>query len=235
MTETYAALITRDGLLSVYEPVDHDDLATWKVMMQKYVCPTPPRQEETGFKVCFHKEKMPCWTSIDAGLDKNALSLAVAAMNIVKVYRTDHNRIFYQAAELSGARNIIRDVAWANGSMRGFDIIRYRQQGRRCPHLRTPCSRKPEAAPRTCQPSSYNHSWRLRPSHREAKRTIWNRCWPCWNGVGRKSSRTMSGALAGSGTRSKGSQNSTRITAQCGAVAFSQIGRPAIVRYITLL
>jgi nucleoporin SEH1 len=123
LTETYAALITRDGYLSIYEPVDHDDLSMWKSMTSRYICPTPPRQEETGFKVCFHKEKLPCWTMIQAGLERNALSLAVAAMNVVKILRTDQNRNFYQAAELSGARNIIRDVAWANGSMRGFDII----------------------------------------------------------------------------------------------------------------
>jgi nucleoporin SEH1 len=123
-TETYAALITRDGYLSIYEPVDHDNLAgEWSAMAQKYVCPTPSRQDETGFKVAWHKEKVPCWTAVEAGLDRRALSLAVAAMNVVKIYRTDKDRKWYLATELTGARSIIRDVAWANGSMRGFDVI----------------------------------------------------------------------------------------------------------------
>jgi nucleoporin SEH1 len=122
--ETYAALITRDGHLSVYEPVDHDDLSgEWTTTMQKYVCATPLRQNETGFRVAWHKEKVPCWTAVEAGLDKRALSLAVAAMNTVKIFRTDKERKWYQAAELTGARAIVRDVAWANGSMRGYDIL----------------------------------------------------------------------------------------------------------------
>jgi nucleoporin SEH1 len=123
-TETYVALITRDGYLTVYEPVDHDNLGgDWTAMMQKYVCATPSRQEETGFRVCFHKEKIPCWTAVEAGLDRKALSLAVAAMNTVKIFRTDRDRKWYVAVEIMGARNIIRDVAWANGSMRGYDVI----------------------------------------------------------------------------------------------------------------
>jgi nucleoporin SEH1 len=122
--ETYVALITRDGSLSVLEPVDHDNLAgEWTHMLRKYVCPTPSRQEETGFRVAWHKEKVPCWTAVEAGLDRKALGLAVAAMTTVKIFRTDKERKWYQAAELTGARGVIRDVAWANGSMRGYDVI----------------------------------------------------------------------------------------------------------------
>lgn len=123
LTETYVALITRDGFLSVYEPINHDNLSEWQVLTQQYVCATPSRQEETGFKVCFHREKLPCWTAVKAGLDRKSLSLAVASMMTVKILRTDKERKFYLAAELEGARNIIRDVAWANGSMRGYDVI----------------------------------------------------------------------------------------------------------------
>jgi nucleoporin SEH1 len=122
--ETYVSLITRDGYLSVLEPVDHDNLGgEWNPRMQRYVCTTPLRQEETGFRVAWHKEKVPCWTAVEAGLDHQALGLAVAAMNTVKVYRTDKERKWYLAAELTGARGVIRDVAWANGSMRGYDVI----------------------------------------------------------------------------------------------------------------
>ncbi|KAF2098465.1 WD40 repeat-like protein [Rhizodiscina lignyota] len=124
MTETYLATITRDGYLAVYHPVDFDELSTeWGRMEAMHVCVTPSRAEETGFRVSWHGENMPCWTAVDAGLDRHALSLAVAAMDVVKIYRTDKDKKFYLAAELTGARNIIRDLGWANGAMRGYDLI----------------------------------------------------------------------------------------------------------------
>jgi nucleoporin SEH1 len=124
-TETYIALITRDGYLTVTAPVDSTDLrnSEWAPLTQEFVCPTPSASEETGFRVAFHKDPFPCPSAVLAGLDRRCLSLAVAAMNTVKVYRTDIQRRFYVAATLTGARDIIRDVAWANGSARGYDRI----------------------------------------------------------------------------------------------------------------
>jgi nucleoporin SEH1 len=124
LQDTWVALVTRDGRLTVYEPLDQSNLSEWNLIAQKWVCEIPPdRQEEVGFKVCVHREKLPCWTSIMAGLDRKALSLAVAAMHNVQVFRTDKAKRFYLAAELKGARQVIRDIAWANGSMRGYDVI----------------------------------------------------------------------------------------------------------------
>ena len=124
-TETYLALITRDGELSIMEPKDHDMLSSeWTEWTRFSVCGTPPsRMNEASFKVCFHREKVPCWEAVAAGLDYKALSLAVAAMETVKIYRTDRDRKLYLAAELTGARDLVRDVAWANGSMRGYDVL----------------------------------------------------------------------------------------------------------------
>ena len=125
MQETWLALITRDGLLTVYEPQDQSSLNDWTVLADHWVCEKnpPERQEEVGFKVVFHKEKLPCWTAIMAGLDRKSLSLAVAAMKDVIVFRTDKAKRFFPVARLEGARQIIRDLAWANGSMRGYDIL----------------------------------------------------------------------------------------------------------------
>ncbi|KIW05879.1 uncharacterized protein PV09_03075 [Verruconis gallopava] len=123
-TETYVALATRDGFLKVLEPVDHDNLAgQWHTMWDRYLCKTPERTEETSFKVSFHHERFPCWTAVRAGLDRRALSLAVTCMDAVKIFRTDKDRRFYQVAELKNARDLVRDVSWANGSMRGWDVI----------------------------------------------------------------------------------------------------------------
>jgi nucleoporin SEH1 len=124
-TETYVALTTRDGYLTVLEPENHSNLREWQGLpgAARYLCDTPPRQEETGFKICFHREVHPSWATNKPGNEHKTLSLAVAAMDTVKVFRTDKDRRFYLAAELTGARSIVRDVAWANGSMRGYDVI----------------------------------------------------------------------------------------------------------------
>ena len=122
-TETYLAMITRDGYLCLCEPEDHDDLSAWRIMWSDYLCKTPPRTEETGFRLSWHKEKLPAWPAILAGLDRKSLSIAVAIDEVVKVFRTDKERKFYVAAVLEGSKALVRDVSWANGSMRGFDII----------------------------------------------------------------------------------------------------------------
>lgn len=121
--ETYLAVATRDGHISISEPQDQDDLSDWRILWSDYLCKTPPRTEETGFRLSWHEEKFPAWPAVLAGLDRKSLSLAVAVGDVVKIFRTDRERLFYTAAVLEGAKGMIRDVAWANGSMRGFDII----------------------------------------------------------------------------------------------------------------
>jgi WD40 repeat protein len=121
--ETYLAAVTRDGHLSVFEPVEQDDLRSWQVLWSDYLCKAPSRTEETGFRVSWHKERLPAWPAILAGLDRNSLSLAVSVGESVRVLRTSKERKFYVAAVLDGAKGLVRDVSWANGNMRGFDVI----------------------------------------------------------------------------------------------------------------
>ncbi|KAF2455057.1 nuclear pore protein [Lineolata rhizophorae] len=127
LADTILALVSRDGYLTIHEPSDPDRLTEWHCLTASYVYRAgnggPDRQDETSFRVAWHKEPLPCWQAIAAGLDRRALSLAVAAMDTVRIYRTDHNRQFYVAAELPGHRGLVRDVAWANGSMRGYDLL----------------------------------------------------------------------------------------------------------------
>lgn len=122
-TETYMAVMTRDGHITVCEPEDHDDLSVWRKMWSEYLCKTPSRTEECAFRLSWHKEKIPAWPAVLAGLDRKSLSLAVAIGTQVKVFRTDKEQKFYTAAILEGAKELVRDVQWANGSMRGFDTI----------------------------------------------------------------------------------------------------------------
>lgn len=126
--ETYLAVATRDGYLAVWEPEDNsagggEDLSAWRILWAEYLCKIPSRAEETAFRLSWHKEKLPPWQAVLAGLDRRSLSLAVAIGNGVKIFRTDKDRKFYTAATLEGARALVRDVSWANGSMRGYDVI----------------------------------------------------------------------------------------------------------------
>ena len=122
-SETYLATITRDGYLTVQEPEDHDELSAWQVMWSEYLCKAPPRTQETGFRLSWHKERIPGWLTVVAGLDRRSLSLVVSIGEVARVYRTDKERKFYTAATLEGAKDLIRDVQWAGGSVRGFDVI----------------------------------------------------------------------------------------------------------------
>lgn len=105
----------------------------------------PARGEETSFRVRFDPNPEVCYTALRAGVPTDALGLVVAAMDGVKVYRTRDTvsaslgvataaREFYLAAEIPppaksgdanavGHRGLVRDVAWAPGNIRGYDIV----------------------------------------------------------------------------------------------------------------
>lgn len=121
--ETWLAAITRDGYLMVMEPVSPDNLADWQPLDQFRVCAEPQRGEETGFKVQFHHDPADITRSVLPSWDSRSLSLVVSAMDTIKVYRTDANRRFFHAIELSGHGALVRDISWANGSARGYDLI----------------------------------------------------------------------------------------------------------------
>lgn len=121
--ESWLAVITRDGYLMIMEPVSPDTLADWQPLDQFRVCATPQRGEETSFKVQFHHDPSDRTHSLLPSWDRKSLSVVVAAMDTVKIYRTDSNRRFYHAIELSGHGGLVRDISWANGSVRGYDLI----------------------------------------------------------------------------------------------------------------
>lgn len=98
------------------------------------VCDKPARGEETSFRVRFDPNPDPCYTALRAGMPTDTLSLVVAAMNEVKLYRTrdvvihsygvpSTKKEFYEAGTVAEHRGLVRDVAWAPGNIRGYDII----------------------------------------------------------------------------------------------------------------
>ncbi|BCS08919.1 nucleoporin SEH1 [Aspergillus tubingensis] len=121
--ESWMAVITRDGYLMIMEPVSPDTLADWQPLDQFRVCTAPQRGEETSFKVQFHHDPSDITHSVLPSSDRKSLSLVVAAMDSVKIYRTDASRRFYHAIELTGHGGLVRDISWANGSVRGYDLI----------------------------------------------------------------------------------------------------------------
>lgn len=121
--DTWLALITRDGYLMVMEPVMPDTLGEWQALDQFRVCQAPARGEETSFRVQFHHDSFDATHSLKPDSDRKSLSLVVAAMDTVKIYRTDSSRRFYHAIELTGHGGLVRDISWANGSVRGYDLI----------------------------------------------------------------------------------------------------------------
>ncbi|KAJ6100005.1 hypothetical protein N7467_001540 [Penicillium canescens] len=121
--ESWMAAITRDGYLMVLEPTSPDTLADWQTIDQFRVCTAPERGEETSFKVQFHHDPTDITHIVSPDSDRKSMSLVVAAMDTVKIYRTDSNRQFYHAIELNGHSGLVRDISWANGSVRGYDLI----------------------------------------------------------------------------------------------------------------
>ncbi|KAK5660397.1 hypothetical protein OQA88_12940 [Cercophora sp. LCS_1] len=131
---TYLALLAADGTLTVYENETPEDLTDWTRMDELSVCQRPPRGEETSFRVRFDPNPDVCYSALRAGVPTDALGLVVAAMDGVRIYRTRDVasaslgvtttvREFYLAAAIEGHRGLVRDVAWAPGNIRGYDVI----------------------------------------------------------------------------------------------------------------
>lgn len=132
--QTYLALLATDGRLTVYENDQPENLAEYTSIDEFAICPKPSRGEEVSFKVRFDPNPEPCYTALRAGVPSDALGLVVAGMNSVKVYRTREiasasfgantlQKEFYLAVEIMGHRGLVRDVAWAPGNIRGYDMI----------------------------------------------------------------------------------------------------------------
>ena len=131
---TYLALLAADGSLTLLENDQPENLAEFTGVDELVVCNKPSRGEETSFRVRFDPNQDPCYTALRAGVPTDTLGLVVAAMDSVKIYRTRDvttmsyglsgaGKQLYLAAEIPGHRGLVRDVAWAPGNIRGYDIV----------------------------------------------------------------------------------------------------------------
>ncbi|KAK5408384.1 hypothetical protein LTR06_007227 [Exophiala xenobiotica] len=88
---TTLALIDRQGLLSIYEPTNPDELKEWSLIDTFNVCGsgTPPgRGDETSFKVRWDQNPTPLAYINSLSDDRAQLSLVVSVLNEVKIYRS---------------------------------------------------------------------------------------------------------------------------------------------------
>ena len=125
-TYTYLAAVQRDGMITVMEPNNPDSFNDWQVIDQwRIMTPPPPRGEETSFKIRFDPNTTCVPYMQNMINDDMLLSLVATSMDSVKIYRNQGStdRRFYLAVQLPTHPSLIRDVTWANGSIRGFDYI----------------------------------------------------------------------------------------------------------------
>ncbi|KAI1100675.1 WD40 repeat-like protein [Jackrogersella minutella] len=131
---TYVALLAADGHLTVYEGEEPETLTDYAKFDDFQAFSKPNRGEETCFKVRFDPNPEPCYTALRAGVATDALSLVVSGLTTVKIYRTrdtvtssfgaaTRGRAFYLAIEIKEHNHLIRDVSWAPGNYRGYDMI----------------------------------------------------------------------------------------------------------------
>ena len=130
--ESYLAVITRDGILSLLEPVDHLEFNDWKEIDQVLVCDERiARGVDTCFKVYFQQADGPNYIALEAGMDKTTLSIVVTAMDVVKIYRVGKTgnseegqyKLQQPVVELTGADGLVRDVAWSAEVYHSKDLI----------------------------------------------------------------------------------------------------------------
>lgn len=130
---TWFALLATNGYLSVYESEEPEMLSEYGKIDDFQACKKPNRGEETCFKVRFDPNPEPCYVALRAGVPQDALSLVVSGMQSVKIFRTRETvatsfgattkaREFYLALEIPH-KHLVRDVAWAPGNYRGYDMV----------------------------------------------------------------------------------------------------------------
>ncbi|PFH59516.1 hypothetical protein XA68_12219 [Ophiocordyceps unilateralis] len=131
---TYLALLATDGRLTVLDNDQPENLSEYSSLDEFAVCSKPARGEEVSFRLRFDPNPEPCYAALRAGVAPDGLALVVASMDTVSIYRSrdvlasayglsQTRKEFYLAAQVAGHRGLVRDVAWAPGNFRGYDII----------------------------------------------------------------------------------------------------------------
>lgn len=128
--ETCLALMTHDGSLSLMESADPESLSSWNQIDQLYPFGQHHRGTEARFRLSIHQSEGPSVNALLAGLDPRAISLAVSAMNSIKVFRavkpedgSDGSYRLYDMLHIDTGNALVNEIAWAPGCLLPFDRI----------------------------------------------------------------------------------------------------------------
>lgn len=106
----------------------------WESVDEVTVGEPPGLGEESSFTVRFDPNLEPSYNAIREGVPRDSLGVVVASMDTARLWRMKYvnhdvtlgsstTREFYQAAEFTGHKALVRDISWAPGSVRGFDVV----------------------------------------------------------------------------------------------------------------
>ena len=125
--DPYVALISHTGLLSLMVPTDPTSLSSWRDIDAFYPFGQQIRGSEPIFSISFHQATGPSSQALSAGLDPNAISIAVSTSTLIKIFRgVKSEEQNYQLQEMTEAPMdvaLINEIAWAPGCIHPKDII----------------------------------------------------------------------------------------------------------------
>lgn len=123
---TYIVVVDRQGLLSLCHPTNPDEYNEWSLVDQLHVCsPAPGKGDHTSFRVRFDPNPFPLPFSSSLSEDQAQLTIAVTALNEVKLYRTTSDSDLIRShVSLQHATNVGRG---ASHSMYLFEVLRIPQ------------------------------------------------------------------------------------------------------------
>lgn len=128
--DIFLSLITYDGLLSLFEPVDPETLKSWSQLDSFHPFGLCPRGTEARFSLSFQQSEGPSINATHPADDANGLSLAVSVMNSIKIFQAtkpdDHSEGNYQLCEMLNMHtdtSQINEIAWAPGCLRPYGVI----------------------------------------------------------------------------------------------------------------
>ncbi|KAL8963583.1 MAG: hypothetical protein Q9193_000176 [Seirophora villosa] len=125
--EVCLVLVSRDGLLSLLEPLEPESLHHWKEVDMVFPFGQQGRGSETVFRLSLHQAETPCYGALSAGVDPKAMSLCLSAdisVKILRAIRSDEgNYRIHEMLEVNAMASKINDISWAPGSIRPHDLI----------------------------------------------------------------------------------------------------------------
>ncbi|MCJ1307017.1 epoxide hydrolase, soluble (sEH) [Agyrium rufum] len=131
--ECLLAAVTRDGLLSLFEPVKPEVYSDWKEVDQFWVTgESVPRGTESSFALCWQQCVGESVSLVKEGGMRGTVSCALASMDVVKLYRVSKEDGIYRFqspfAELTipggnAKELLVRDVAWCPVSWLDYELV----------------------------------------------------------------------------------------------------------------